>query len=429
MRRLLLVLAVLALVGGAAFASGKSDGGSAGKVELQFWYPTWWDVGPDGASSPETAPYNVVVKQFEKENPNIVIKGTPYGDPAILDNLYIASASKTGPDAYFIWLGYQQWPLVNAGFTLDLTPYNATYKWTEKLKKGAMDLVTYKGKIWGVPFQMQTMIFWARQDMLDKYNGGKVPQSMAELRAMGDKMFADGKRLATTASLDGWHLLRYTGAFVENYVGVDYMNKLLNLEGTWDTPQVVQALRELKLWGDKYFQPGFQGIKPGDAKIEFYNGNAAIQYEGAWIEGTLKADGYGDLKVVGFPIPTDSKPWRTNSFPEQISVTTMAKNPDAAVKLADFIGNPDTAVKYASAVNWSPAANDYSFGPDQPLKQYVSGLQSKYGAYPPWDGGLPMEFANVVYEVQDNVLAGRMTPEQGAKRLQQGMEEYKAKQK
>jgi raffinose/stachyose/melibiose transport system substrate-binding protein len=430
MRRALVVLAVLTCAIGVVFASGKADTGAApaAPVELQFWYPTWWDAGPEGAGSEDAAPMTAV-KQFQADNPNIVIKGTPYGDPAILDNLYIASASKTGPDMYFIWLGYQQWPLVNAGFTLDLTSYNSTYKWTQKLLKGAMDSVTYKGKIWGVPFQLQSMIFWARKDMLDKYNSGKVPQTMDELRGMGDRMYADGKRLATTASLDGWQLLRYTGAFVENYVGVDYMNKLLNLEGTWDTPQVVQALKELKLWGEKYFQPGFQGIKPGDAKIEFYNGNAAIQYEGAWIEGTLKTDGYADLPVVGFPIPTDSKPWRINSFPEQLSVTTMCKNPDAAVKFIDYIAKLETANKYAAAFSWTPAAIGYKFGPDQPLHQQVNDLQTKYGAYPPWDGGLPMEFANVVYEVQDNVIAGKMTPEQGAKRLQQGMEEYKAKQK
>jgi raffinose/stachyose/melibiose transport system substrate-binding protein len=412
MKRLFLVLALLICAVGLA---------TAAPVELKFWYPTWWDG--------DNAPWVPFTEAFVKANPGVKMTGTPYGDPAILDNLYIASASKTGPDMYFIWLGYQQWPLVNAGFTKDITSYNKTYQWDKKLAKGAMDSVTYKGKIWGVPYCLQSMVFFARKDLLDQYNGGKIPQSMAELRAWGDKLNAAGKRLATTASLDGWHLLRYTAMFVENAVGVDYMNKLINLEGTWDTPKVVAALKELKLWGDKYFQPGFQGIKPGDSKIEFYNGNAAIEFEGAWNEDTLKTDGYGDLPVVAFPIPTDSKPWRLNSFPEQISVTTLCKNPDTAVKLADFWSLLDTQNTFRGQYSWTPAAIGFKWAADQPLHQAIADMQAKYGATPPWDGGLPMEFANVVYEVQDNVIAGKMTPEQGAKRLQQGMEEYKAKQK
>jgi raffinose/stachyose/melibiose transport system substrate-binding protein len=411
-KRLMATVMIVACAAGGLFG--------AGKTTLEFWYPDTWEG--------EGRAYDAV-KAFQSENPGIVINGTPYGDPAILDNLYIASASKTGPDVYFIWLGYQQWPLVNAGFTRDLTPYNARYQWTKKLKKGAIDGVTYKGKMWGVPFNLWSMTFITRRDLLDKYNGGKIPQSMAELRSWGDRLYADGKRLATAASLDGWQLLRFTQTFIGNYVGNATLDKMLNLEGSWDTPQVVAGLRELKLWADKYFQPGFQGVKPSDTKIEFYNGNAAIMFDSPWLQASLNEDGYKDLEVVAFPIPTDSKPWRLDSFPEQISVTTRCKNPDAAVQFADYIARLDTMNRYAKQFSWSPAAVGYQYGGDQPLHRAVSALQDTYGSTPPWDGGLPMEFANVVYEVQDNVCAGKITPEQGAKRLQQGMQEYKAKQK
>lgn len=422
MKKLLLLLCLLLAVTLTAFAGGQRDKkGGAPTVTLDFWYPTWWDAEPRAY---------VLAEGFMEKYPYVKINGTPYGDPAILDNLYIASASKTGPDIYFLWLGYQQWPLVDAGFTLDLTNYNKQYQWDKKLKAAAIQSVSYKGKIWGVPFCLQSMVLFGRKDLIDKYNNGKTPESMADLHAFGDRLKAAGKYLAVTASLDGWHLLRFSSAFIENYVGVPRMDKLLMLEPGWDSPEVVQGLKEVKLWGDKYFQPGFQGIKPGDAKIAWYNGNAAIQHEGAWIEGTLKADGYLDkVEVVTFPFPMDSRPLRINSFPEQLAVTTRCKNPDEAVMLADWWASLEATNKYKDVVPWAPACLGYQYDPEMKIRIAVDELSKKYGAFPPWDGGLPMEFANVVYEVQDSVIAGTMTLAQGAKRLEAGMAEYRAKQK
>jgi raffinose/stachyose/melibiose transport system substrate-binding protein len=414
MKKMLLMVVMLFLTAAIAFSGGQS-GGKTEAVTLDFWYGVWW----------EGQWYEQVRDAFYEKYPNIRINGTGYGDPAILDALYVASASKTGPDAYFLWFGWQQWPLVEAGFTLDLTEYNKQYRWDQKINKGALDLATQEGKLWGVPFAQLSMVLWARKDLLDKYNAGKIPGSMAELRAYGDKLKEQNIALAASASVDGWQLLRYTQMIIESHVGVPYMDKLYALDkaSTWDSPEVVAALRELKLWGDKYFQKGFLGTKPNETKVPWYNGEAAIEFQGPWYEEGMETDGQ-DFEVVIFPFPVDSQPVRLDSFIEQVAVTASSEHKDEAVKLADFWSDVETHNRFADIIPYTSAAVDFEVPDSKPLSKKIAEWQSQMPATPPWDGGLPMEFANVVYEVQDSVCNGSMTPEQGAKHMQEWWDNF-----
>jgi raffinose/stachyose/melibiose transport system substrate-binding protein len=409
MKKMLLMIVMLCLTAAISFSAGQS-GAITEAVTIDFWYGVWW----------EGIWYEQFRDAFQEKYPDIRVNGTGYGDPAILDALYVASASKTGPDAYFIWFGWQHWPLVEAGFALDLTEYNKEYQWDKKMNKSALDLATYKGKLWGVPYAQLSMLLWARKDLLDKYNAGKTPGSMAELRTFGDKLAAQDIALAATASVPGFQLLRYTQMIIESHVGVPYMDKLYALDKTttWDTPEVVAALRELKLWSDKYFQSGFLGTKPFETRIAWYNGKAAIEFQGPWYETNMQKDGQ-NFEVVLFPFPVDSEPVRLDSYIQQISVTASSEHKDEAVKLADFWASLETHTRFADIMPYPSAAIGFNFPASRPLTKKIAEWQAKMPATPPWDGGLPLEFAGVVYEVQDSVCNGTMTPEAGAKRMQE----------
>ncbi len=413
----IVVLLVLAYLG---FAEGKTEAaaGSA-PVTLTFWGMVPWQ-SQDW--------FQPLMDSFYQKNPDIKVQFTGYGDPAILDALYAAAASKTGPDVYFLWFGWQQWPLVYAGFTEDLTGYKAKYKWDERISASALALASRDGKLWGIPFAQQALVLWARKDLLDKYNGGKVPDSMAELRAFGDKLAVDKIALAATASVDGWHLLRFTQMIIESHVGTAYMDRMYALDPTtsWDTPEVVSALAELKTWSQKYFQAGFLGTKPQETKIPFYNGKAAIEYQGTWMERNMKRDGQ-TFPVVPFFFPVDSTPRRVDAYLQQLCVTSASKHKAEGVRLADFWSIMDTQQQIADKIPWNPSLIGFKFpepiSAGNKLAQGLGGMP----ATPPWDGGLPLEFVNYVYEVQDGIAGGTMTPEQGAKRMQQGWADVRAK--
>ena len=51
----------------------------------------------------------------------------------------------------------------------------------------------------------------------------------------------------------------------------------------------------------------------------------------------------------------------------------------------------------------------------------------KYGIYAPGDQSLPADVVAVYFEVNDKVLAGTMTPQQAAERMEKASADYKAK--
>ena len=87
MKKILLLVILLFLTSAVVFSGGQS-GAKTEAVTIDFWYGVWWDG----------VWYEQFRDAFQEKYPDIRLNGTGYGDPAILDALYVASASKTGRD-------------------------------------------------------------------------------------------------------------------------------------------------------------------------------------------------------------------------------------------------------------------------------------------------------------------------------------------
>jgi raffinose/stachyose/melibiose transport system substrate-binding protein len=405
MKKLLLALGLCVMVTAFAFA--------ADSVTLEFWDHMIDKVG------------TAFVADFQAKYPNITIKRTYYGDPAINDALFVAAATGTGPDVFYDWSGYTLWPLVDGGLAMDLTKYMAQYQWDKKIQKGALDLARYKGGIWGMPFAYSTMPLQARKDMLNKYNNGKIPTSMAEFTAWGDRMAKDGIALICTAGVDGWHFMRIVQMIIENFTGPAYFDKLMNNEATWNAQKVYDAFAEVKKWADKgYFQPGFLGIKPGEAKIALYGGKAACSIEPQSFEANLKNDGGNPDDYVAFAFPIDSRPQRAESYITIMGASAKGKHPDEAVKWLDYCSSLETQTKFKDLINWNPACIGYQIPAAQKLVIAMNKIAATLGAQTMMDQGLPFEVVGKEFEAQEKIVLGQITPQQAADMIQKSYDAY-----
>ena len=127
--------------------------------------------------------------------------------------------------------------------------------------------------------------------------------------------------------------------------------------------------------------------------------------------------------------PTDQEPLRFSTFPEQWMIPAGAAHPDEAAMFIDYITSAATQAEFPDI-----SANSATIGvnPDcdeWPLtcrwREYILGAES---TYPPTDQAFVKELMDGFFEVQDSIVAKKLTPEESAALMQQRVEEWQATQ-
>ncbi|MCL6430036.1 MAG: extracellular solute-binding protein, partial [Anaerolineae bacterium] len=326
------------------------------------------------------------------------------------------------------WGGSIASPFIDAGQVLELTPYYDQYGWHKLFAPWAVAAISRRGGVYGVPRCAYGMGLWYRKDLFDKYELS-VPKTYADLEAICVTLKKNGIYAGTVGGKYGWHTMRLLDYFIEHAAGPELHNKLNNLEVSWDIPEVVEAYRLLKRWVDnQWLVPDFLTIDPGDARWPWYKGEAAMILEGIWMEGVIKGDQQDLGKFDFFLPPTDHEPLRYSAFPEQTMIAKASKHPDETALLLNYLSVPETQKRHLDLFVNSATAGVTPNCDEWPLTcRWREIVLTSRDTYPPTDQAFVKELMDGYFEVQDGVVAGKLTPEEAAKTLQQRVEEWKAK--
>lgn len=380
-----------------------------------------------------TEQWQKVVDAFQAKYPNIKVssESTAGSGAAVYpDVLKTAMASGNPPDLFFMWGGSVAQPFIDAGQVLDLAPYYEKYGWKDKFAPWVIDRITSDGKLYGVPYHARGMGFWYRKDIFEK-NGWKVPTTFAEQEALCAAMKEKGMYCLSIGGKYGWHTMRILDYLIEHTCGPDTHDKLNRLEVSWDQQCVVDAYATFQKWIDNgWVVPDFLTVSPDDSRLPFFAGQAGLVLEGDWYEGSLKTYEQ-DINNYDFYLPpTDQTPLRFSTFPEQWMISKGAAHPDEAAEFINFITDKD--VEAQNMINDFASSATIGVNPDcneWPLsckwREYILSAES---TYPPTDQAFVKELMDGFFEVQDAVVAKKLTPEEAAKRFQERVDAWKAKQ-
>jgi raffinose/stachyose/melibiose transport system substrate-binding protein len=344
------------------------------------------------------------------------------------DVLRTSMASGDPADVFFLWGGSISKPFIDAGQVEPLDAVFAEKGWGTRFPAWTIDRLKQDGKQYGVPFHGQGMGFFYRKDLFEQ-NGIAEPKTYAELEAVCSTLKAANIYCASTGGKFGWHVMRLVDFFIEAACGPDVHDQLNALKESWDQPCVVDAYGRLRSWIDKgWLVPDFLNVAPDDARIPVYQGQAAMIVEGPWFEGALKQNEQDSSNYGFFIPPTDHEPSRYSAFPEQWMIAAGSKHKDAAVTFIDFISDPATQKGFPDAFG---ASATIGIKPDcavWPLSCQITDIvQSDRPAYPPTDQAFVKELMDSFFEVQDSIVAGKLTPAEGAKLFQERAEAWKSK--
>ena len=281
--------ALMLFTAAAVWGGGKSQKGPA--VTTVEWWSLW---------EPDIA--DLMIADFQAQNPGIKINRTQHGDPGIWEAMVVATATRAGPDIFFNWSGAYQASFFRRGGAISLNDYSKKYGWGSRLGSAATAGVTYNGNLTLIPYGFNAVGILYKKSTFAKY-GVKEPTTYAELAAVCDLFVKNGVVPFSIGGIDTWHTMGWVDAVLEQYCGPVLHDKLNNVNDrsvSWNCPEVIAAFTELSKWISRgWVNPNFAGIAEADSHMPIYTGAAAMNVTGDWSEFSIKDAGF-DSAEFGF---------------------------------------------------------------------------------------------------------------------------------
>src|SRR3954469_364981 len=194
--------------------------------------------------------------------------------------------------------------LAKEGLLYDLTDAYAEHGW--EVYDFAKDRVTYDGRIYGIPGEMETVGLYYDEKIFDDL-GIDPPTSLDELRTVCEELRRAGLVPMAFGDSEGWpggHLLSMA---LSSAVGGAGLKALLTGKKSWNSPEVVDALRFWQEADEKGWLPESPtSVDYGTMTSLYLSGEAAMIPTGSWFINDLSAD--ADFESGYIPFPSSDGP-------------------------------------------------------------------------------------------------------------------------
>lgn len=380
----------------------------------------WWDI----QTTPPLKPvFDEIVAEFNKNNSDIQIdKQTIQNDP-FKTKLAAAMQAGTPPDLFQSWGGGVLKQYVDAGLMQDVTDSIKDFAGT--LSTAAVNVFSFDGKTYGVPWNQGMIGFWYNKDLFSKA-GVQVPKTWTEYLDVVKKIQAAGITPIGLGNKDKW-----PGHFWWSYLnirigGKEAFDKAFNRTGAFTDQPFVDSGKHLEeLIKMNPFPKGFEALDFDQQSAIMGNGEAAMELMGHWAPGNQKdkskdKKGLGDkLAFFTFPMVDGGKGDASDVLGGCDGVGVSKNAPSGAIKFLKFLVSVDNAKKMnATGGSLSPVQGSSDAIPDPLLKGVVDlANQAKYfQVY--YDQYLPPATGEAVKDATQALFIGKMTPEDVAKTVE-----------
>jgi ABC-type glycerol-3-phosphate transport system substrate-binding protein len=389
-----------------------------------------------------------LIKEFNKQYPNIHVTYKNYQDQAFASALRPALASNVGPDVFNTLVGGSGAAVSIYGVdAVDLTPAMKKLRgadWAKGLYPAGVKDFTVKGELKGVPVGKVTSGFmWMNADLMNKLNL-KEPKTLAQwtsecktIRAAGSGCLVEGVDTAGF-EVDTLHS-------IANSVDPGYWTKATDGKAKWTAPQMVKTLSIWKqLDTDGILNPGALGIHQyPDANNQFLSGKSAFVQMGTWYRQYVDVDGLtAGLQAAGVSSSTAKIPLVPVPFPNVgghvgalfgdpdygLSVNKKSKNISAATTFALWVGATTKGQQViANNLDEDPVLESVKADLSQvqlvdPTVQtpYMNSLADTLakGVGEPRLANISASLDQAIEDAAASVLGGQATPTQAAATLQ-----------
>ncbi|WP_437131749.1 ABC transporter substrate-binding protein [Bacillus atrophaeus] len=402
-------------ISGCSSQSSSSDG----KVTLKFFH-RW-------PKEPERRYFEEVVKEFEKEHPDIHIQTEAVLNDSYKDKIKVMLGTSSPPDVFFSWSDEFAAKFIRGNKALDLSSYykNDT-EWSSQLVGTQIKPFTYEEKEYGVPWQMDAKSFFYNKDIFEKLNL-KPPSTWEELIEVSKKLKANGYTPISFGTKAPWTISHYIGTLNQRMVDEKTRERDYDAKtGEFTDEGYVKALEKLKELMP-YFNEHVNSIDHEYARQQFKSGKSAIMYAET---AEIKLVEPVNLGLFSFPDITGQK-GSSNSLtgaPEGFMISSKTKHPKEAMEFLQFLTSKKMGEKLVKDVGkysavQGTATEENATATQREAVQQIIDADSMVSWF---DMDVDVEIADVYLSGVQQMLGGDMTPAEVMKSVQKAAKQVRA---
>ena len=380
----------------AAGASGEPA--AAGDLSGEL---TVWAMGNEGAL------LGTMADKFMEANPNVTVNVTPVDWGQAVAKLQTAIGGGETPDISQMGTDMMG-QFVETGA---LEPVPASVD-PAQFFESAWNTNVVDGAAHGVPWYVETRVLYERTDLAGDTTAPTTWDELkTEAQAIKDAGAEYGISLGTKNSQEYLPFVWQNGGDVMAADGSAF---------TLDSPEAIEALT----FYDSFFEEGLSptAVPEGfDVTPAFVAGTHPMFFSGPWHVGLITDAGGADIEGK----------WQVSTVPTKVSGTSFvggsnlvvfkdSQNKDAAWAFIDFMSQPENQVAWYQEATVLPAVtsawDDPALADDPNVAVFGEQLQDTKAppAIPTWN-----EVANAINENLEQVTTGDMSPEDGARAMQE----------
>lgn len=407
------------LAAGAAMAALVAAHGTAlaDPVEIRFFDRL--------TTGPQTEHSKWLVEEFNKTHEgkiNVVWEGVQ--DEVFKTKINSVLRAPNAPDVFFSWEGGRAKYMIDSGYAAPLDEYYAKYGWDKTIPQAGQNLATFDGQKYFVPTMMSAAIVWYRPDVFEKH-GIAVPKNWDELMAAAKTLKDAGVAPFMLANQLRWPAQFMWSAYFVNKNGLQAYNDLIARKIAWTDPRVVEAFAEMKrLMDEGYFEPGANGLDVTPAVVPFSKGDVAMWYQGSFMISRFtdeKGEPKFPLDYFALPQIGDVPPTMSVFAENTLMMNANSEHKDEAAEFLNWVVSKDAMTDQTRRNELYPANVDVDLSGLPALTAKLGKSISSYDkpTFMHVDHAIADSVADPYLDALQAVLAGKMTPEDAAKQVEQ----------
>jgi multiple sugar transport system substrate-binding protein len=403
-----LALAACGRDGGKAPAPVAPATAQATTITALIWAPDWQQE------------MQQVAAEFTRQNPDVKVNLEFMSGNSVEKNIEPRLATRNLPDLMSVNPNAYAAGLAEQGVLADV---GHTAAWANVLPSLKSDWMTQNGKRFGIAGGVAATLIYYNKNMFDKAGITQLPTNFSQFLDVCERLKKAG---FTPIFWDGGfpNMLGngpFSFGFANNIVATtpDWKARLadgtLNL-ATSAGADIFTKIRTVAQRG--YVQPDYMHSGVDDSVAMFSAGKTAMAFQGTWASGPLMS---GKGFETGLMVP----PWNdtgTTAVPVIGSETGFAvcetPNKEAALRFLEFITGAGFTIQQNKRRNISPfLATTGKMASDPRLVAYVAAVQRAPVTGSPYYSMLPANTIDMLHPLIQEVLSGKTTPQQAARRL------------
>lgn len=375
----------------------------------------------------QNAVMKYLIKPYQKLHPNVSIVYQAPGSGSNIDQqLETQFAAGAGPDMYDENGPSFMPPFITNHDAVNLESYAKKYGWKEKMAPWALQSSLYKGQLYYLPTEFESLHLWYNKTLLQKH-GWKVPTTYDEMLAVC-KEIKDKGLIPFATGMNGWLGCWdwWYSYFLNAYLGAKKLYHVLIGQVPWTDPDIVTAFTMMKkLWDLDYIMNKQASAISGPESWAIWGQQKAVfRMEGTW--GFQPGLVYANAKNFQWdiaPLPV----WKpgVDFYPpvgigEVNAINPRSKNVAVVADFYDFAffrnkaqilkWLPSLSSTFSPPLLWKPSDFGHSFDPRlaKVLVQLSNAMGNRRAGFLSWSSW-PAKTENYMWSNFDSLLLGRLS--------------------